>query len=130
MRFHLQLRDVIPEYTLKLAAPSLIYGLLLIITYIHKYIHLFKLLPFPTPSLSDLFWKLRHTVVIMDQYIEETDRDLPEYALPEKIEKFIEDGKYMNVEYRVTRENYQQRMHNLLYLEEYKQREDMSRYMQ
>ena len=63
----------------------------------------------------------------MNLYTEETDKALPDYPLPEQIEKFIEGGKYRNVEARVTRVNYQRRMHNLLYLEEYKQREDMSR---
>ena len=32
------------------------------------------------------------------------------------------------VENRVTKENYKRRLHNLLYLEEYQQRLDMSRY--
>ncbi len=83
--------------------------------------------PYHTHSLSDLFWEQRHAVISMDLFTEETDRELPEYALPEQIERFIERGKYRNVENRVTRENYQRRMHNLLYLEEYRQREDMSR---
>ena len=60
-------------------------------------------------------------------YIEETDSLLPEYPLPEQIEKLIEAGKYNNVENKVTKENYRRRMHNLLYLEEYQQRVDMSR---
>ena len=68
-------------------------------------------------------------VHIDTKYLEETDKALPEYVLPEQVEKFIESGKYKNVEIRVTKENYRRRMHNLLYLEEYKQREDMSRYM-
>jgi len=63
----------------------------------------------------------------MDVFTEETDKALPEYALPEQIEKFIEGGKYKNVEVRVTKDNYIKRMHNLLYLEEYQQRETMSR---
>lgn len=36
-------------------------------------------------------------------------------------------GKYNNVENRVTETNYKRRLHNLLYLEEYQQRLDMSR---
>lgn len=36
-------------------------------------------------------------------------------------------GKYNNVENRVTEANYKRRLHNLLYLEEYQQRLDMSR---
>ena len=34
---------------------------------------------------------------------EETDRPLPEYPLPEQIERLIEAGKYSNVENRVTK---------------------------
>ena len=36
-------------------------------------------------------------------YLEETDRSLPEYPLPEQIERLIEAGKYSNVENRVTK---------------------------
>ena len=62
-----------------------------------------------------------------DPFQEETDRNLPEYQLPKQIEDFINDGKYKNVESTVTKENYRKRMHNLLYLEEYQQRSDLSR---
>lgn len=58
---------------------------------------------------------------------EENDQHLPEYLLPQQIEGLIEKGKYSNVENKVTKENYKRRMHNLLYLEEYKQRVDLSR---
>ncbi len=59
---------------------------------------------------------------------EATDSVIPEFPLPEQIERFIESGKYEKVEIQVTRANYHRRMHNLLYLEEFKQREDMSRW--
>jgi len=36
-------------------------------------------------------------------YQEKTDGLLPEYPLPQQIEKLIEDGKYSNVEDRVTK---------------------------
>ena len=106
---------------------------------------------------------------MVTSYQEETDRPLPEYPLPEQIERLIDAGKYSNVENRVTKvwcvvcvcvgggggggvrlgsrvcvcvldnewrisfspsrcqDNYKRRMHNLLYLEEYQQRVDMSR---
>lgn len=59
--------------------------------------------------------------------MEETDRNIPEYILPQQIEMLIQKGKYSNVENRVTKSNYKRRMHNLLYLEEYQQRVDLSR---
>ena len=63
-------------------------------------------------------------------YLEESDKYLQTYQLPEQVEKLLEMGKYENVENRVTKDNYRRRMHNLLYLEEYKRRECMSRYKQ
>ena len=58
---------------------------------------------------------------------EEVDQKLPDYPLPQQIEEFIKIGKYKNVEDKVTRDNYRCRMHNLLYLEEFQQRVDLSR---
>ena len=76
----------------------------------------------------DLFWENHFRKIPIEvQFQEETDSNLPEFALPQKIEEFIEGGKYSNVEIRVTKENYKRRMHNLLYLEEYQQRLDLSR---
>ena len=79
------------------------------------------------PMCRDLFWESHYSKIAMDSFEEETDRHLPEYSLPEQIESLIEKGKYSNVENRVTKDNYKRRMHNLLYLEEYQQRLDMSR---
>ena len=62
-----------------------------------------------------------------NMFEEDQDRHLPEYFLPQQIENLIEKGKYSNVEIKVTKENYRRRMHNLLYLEEYQQRVDLSR---
>jgi len=36
-------------------------------------------------------------------YQEETDYLLPKYPLPEKLERYIEDGRYRNVDERVTK---------------------------
>lgn len=80
------------------------------------------------PVHRDLFWERHHRVIAMTTHDEAMDRDIPEYPLPEQIEQFIAGGKYRNVEISVTRDNYQRRMHNLLYLEEFKRREDMSRW--
>lgn len=77
---------------------------------------------------SDLFWEQHYSKIAMENsFVEETDRHLPEYLLPQQIEQLIEKGKYSNVENRVTKENYKKRMHNLLYLEEYQQKVDLSR---
>ena len=55
-------------------------------------------------SLSDLYWEQHYSQIHMStSYQEETDRLLPEYPLPQQIEKLIEDGKYSNVEDRVTK---------------------------
>ena len=72
---------------------------------------------------------------------EETDLSLAEYPLPEQVETLIDKG---NVETKITKvmymcsvvtmvtrgqlqENYCRRMHNLLYVEEYQHRKDLSR---
>ena len=56
------------------------------------------------PSLSDLYWEQHYSQIPMTtSYLEETDRSLPEYPLPEQIERLIEAGKYSNVENRVTK---------------------------
>lgn len=76
----------------------------------------------------DLFWESHYSKIAMEStFEEEMDRHLPEYLLPQQIETLIEKGKYSNVENKVTKENYKRRMHNLLYLEEYQQRVDLSR---
>ena len=75
-----------------------------------------------------MFWENHFTKIGMENlFEEEMDTHLPEYFLPQQIETLIEKGKYSNVENRVTKENYKRRMHNLLYLEEYQQRSDLSR---
>ena len=57
-----------------------------------------------SPSLSDLYWEQHYPQIPMPMYyLEETDRLLPEYPLPERIERLIEEGKYNNVEDRVTK---------------------------
>ena len=85
------------------------------------------------PSLlthSDLYWEQHFTTITLDTpYLEESDKYLPSYPLPEQVEKLLEMGKYENVENRVTKDNYKRRMHNLLYLEEYERRKCMSRYL-
>lgn len=81
-------------------------------------------------NTSDLFWENHYSKIAMENsFLEDTDRHLPEYLLPQQIESLIEKGKYSNVENRVTNENYRRRMHNLLYLEEYQQRLDLSRFV-
>ncbi len=63
----------------------------------------------------------------MDGWTHAAADKMPEYPLPKQIEDFIESGKYKNVDNRVTKENYVRRMHNLLYLEEFQQKLDLSR---
>jgi hypothetical protein len=82
------------------------------------------------PTKPDLFWEQHYTPIPMPGHERDEvfDAGLSEYPLPEQIERLIGAGKYSNVENRVTKENYKRRLHNLLYLEEYQQRLDMSRY--
>ncbi len=96
---------------------------------IYSYLHALLSTSFLCIFLRDLFWEQHHRVVAMDLYSEAGDSQIPEYPLPEQIEGFIQAGKYKKVETLVTRANYQRRIHNLLYLEEFKQREDMSRWV-
>ena len=67
--------------------------------------HLPPFLPLSlSPSFSDLYWEQHFSLIHMTtSYQEETDRLLPEYSLPQEIEKLIEAGKYSNVEDRVTK---------------------------
>jgi len=56
------------------------------------------------PQKRDLYWEQHYSQIHMTtSYQEETDGLLPEYPLPQQIEKLIEDGKYSNVEDRVTK---------------------------
>ena len=59
-----------------------------------------------------------------DLYSEETDVQLKEYAIPENLvhSPIIKD------EGGLTKENYRDRMHHLLYLEEHEHKKIMSRY--
>eukprot|EP00731_Ephydatia_muelleri_P025024 Em0017g107a len=83
----------------------------------------------PKPAKKDLYWEQRHEKVPYPlKHDEEGDTKMQDYPLPEKVETLLEQGKYNNVENKITKENYKRRMHNLLYLEEYQQRKDMSRY--
>ena len=60
-----------------------------------------------------------------DLYSEETDVQLKEYAIPENlIHSPIKDDAGL------TKENYRERMHHLLYLEEHEHKKIMSRYEQ
>jgi hypothetical protein len=78
---------------------------------------------------NDLFWDQNWEIIQWEEDVmESSDYYLDEYALPKKVEEFIEEGKYKNVEKKVSKFNYVRRMHNLLYLEEYQQRKDLSRY--
>jgi hypothetical protein len=82
------------------------------------------------PAKPDLYWEQHYTTIAMPgrEQDEVFDSGLADYPLPEQIERLIDSGKYNNVENKVTKENYKRRLHNLLYLEEYQQRLDMSRY--
>ena len=92
---------------------------------------------------SDLFWEQRYTLIEWgsSMFGEETDLSLAEYPLPEQVETLIDKR---NVETKITKvmymcsvvtmvtrgqlqENYCRRMHNLLYVEEYQHRKDLSR---
>ena len=55
-------------------------------------------------SLRDLYWEQHYSYIPMTMsYLEEAEHSLPEYPLPEMIERWIEAGKYSNVESRVTK---------------------------
>ena len=58
-------------------------------------------------------------------YAEEVDKSLPEYILPENV---LELGNDKNVRVKLTKDNYKERMHYLLYLEEHEHKKIMSRY--
>jgi hypothetical protein len=81
------------------------------------------------PAKIDLYWENRfHVEDYKPDVSDPTDRFLKRYKLPEKIEQFLEEGRYNNMERMVTKENYARRLHNLLFLEQYQQRKDLSRY--
>lgn len=63
----------------------------------------------------------------MDAYphAEEVDKKLPPYILPENV---LELGTNQKARVKLTRDNYKERMHYLLYLEEHEHRKIMSRY--
>ena len=63
----------------------------------------------------------------MDAYphAEEVDKELPQYIPPENV---LEIGNNQNVKVKLTRDNYKERMHYLLYLEEHEHKRIMSRY--
>ena len=66
----------------------------------------------------------------MDAYphAEEVDKKLPQYIPPENV---LELGTNQKASLRVklTRDNYKERMHYLLYLEEHEHKKMMSRYI-
>ncbi|XP_011406766.2 PREDICTED: probable helicase with zinc finger domain [Amphimedon queenslandica] len=82
------------------------------------------------PEKVDLFWEQHYRIKKWpeDSSRELADTELRDYELPEQVEKLIEGGKYKNVEQRIKKDSYVRRMHNLLYLEEYQERKDISRY--
>ena len=52
----------------------------------------------------DLYWEQRHDKVgFPSSLTEEGDVRLPEYPLPEKVETLLEQGKYNNVENKITK---------------------------
>ena len=52
----------------------------------------------------DLYWEQRHEKVSFPlMHDEEGDLRLPEYPLPEKVEALLEQGKYSNVENKITK---------------------------
>jgi hypothetical protein len=63
----------------------------------------------------------------MDAYphAEEVDKELPLYIPPENV---LELGNNRNERVILTRDNYKERMHYLLYLEEHEHKKFMSRY--
>lgn len=63
----------------------------------------------------------------MDTYphAENVDKELPQYIPPENV---LELGSNQNVRVKLTRDNYKERMHYLLYLEEHEHKKIMSRY--
>ena len=63
----------------------------------------------------------------MDAYphAEEVDKELPEYIPSENV---LELGNNQNVRVKLTKDNYKERMHYLLYLEEHEHKKIMSRY--
>ena len=63
----------------------------------------------------------------MDTYphAEKVDKELPQYIPPENV---LELGSNQNVRVKLTRDNYKERMHYLLYLEEHEHKKIMSRY--
>ena len=79
------------------------------------------------PWISDLFWEQHHEIIPMDAYphAEEVDKELPQYIPPENV---LELGNNQTVRVKLTRDNYKERMHYLLYLEEHEHKKIMSRY--
>ena len=59
-------------------------------------------------------------------YAEEVDTHLPEYIPPENV---FELGNDEGMRVKLTRDNYKERMHYLLYLEEHEHKKIMSRYL-
>ena len=77
-------------------------------------------------TFRDLHWELHYKEIPMeaDLYSEETDVQLKEYAIPENlVHSQIKDD-----EGGLTKDNYRERMHHLLYLEEHEHKKIMSRY--
>ena len=55
------------------------------------------------PACSDLYWENRfHVEDYKPDVSDPTDRFLKRYKLPEKIEQFLEEGRYNNMERMVT----------------------------
>ena len=53
---------------------------------------------------SDLYWEAHYKCVdVAPMLSEPTDKLLPEYKLPEKIEEFIEQGRYNNMERSISK---------------------------
>ena len=77
--------------------------------------------------ISDLFWEQHYEIIPMDAYphAEAVDKELPQYIPPENV---LELGNNQNVRVELTRDNYMERMHYLLFLEEHEHKKIMGRY--
>lgn len=57
-----------------------------------------------TPPHRDLYWEQRHEKVPYPlKHDEEGDTKMQDYPLPEKVETLLEQGKYNNVENKITK---------------------------
>ena len=74
----------------------------------------------------DLHWERHYREILMETYPfqEETDELLPEYALPENL---VGSNDKSQLQGCLTKDNYKERMHCLLFFEEHEHKKIMSR---